>query len=64
MAWTVHKPSECKLGKQRAKEQKSTIHVHSAVVAASAAATVSPHFAALLATLSKRTTSDGACWHG
>jgi hypothetical protein len=52
MAWTVHKPSECKLGKQRAEEQKSTAHAHSAVVAASAASTVSPHFAALLATLS------------
>ena len=52
MAWTIHKPSECKLGKQRAEEQKSSTHAHSAVVAASAAATVNPNFAALLATLS------------
>ena len=52
MAWTVHKPLECKLGKQWAEEQKSSTHAHSAIVAASAAATVSPHFTALLATLS------------
>ncbi len=52
MAWTVHKPSECKLGKQRAEEQKSTPQAHSAIVAASPATTVSPHFTALLATLS------------
>jgi len=51
MAWTIHKPTECKLGKQRADEQKSSTHAHSAVVAASAAATINPHFAALLATL-------------
>jgi len=51
MAWTVHKPSDCKLGKKMAEEQKSSAKAHSAVVAASAAATVNPHFAAMLATL-------------
>jgi hypothetical protein len=52
MAWTIHKPLECKLGKQRAEEQKSSTHAHSAIVTASAAATVNPNFTALLATLS------------
>jgi hypothetical protein len=51
MAWTVHKPSECKLGKKMAEEQKSSAKAHSAIVAASAASTVNPHFAAMLATL-------------
>lgn len=51
MAWTVHKPSECKLGKKMAEEQKSSAKAHSAAVAASAAAIVNPHFAAMLATL-------------
>ncbi len=51
MAWTVHKPSECKLGKKMAKDQKSSAKAHSATVAAAAAATVNPHFAAMLATL-------------
>ena len=52
MAWTVHKPSECKLGKKMAEEQMSSAKAHSAIVAASAAATINPNFAALLATLS------------
>ena len=52
MAWTVHTPSECKLGKKMAKEQKSSVKVHSAIVKASTAATVNPHSAAMLATLS------------
>jgi len=51
MAWTVHKPSECKLGKKMAEDQKSSAKAHSATVAAAAAATVNPHFAAMLATL-------------
>ena len=53
MAWTVHKPSDCKLGKKMAEEQKSSALAHSATVAASAAATINPHFAAMLATLGR-----------
>lgn len=54
MAWTVHKPADCRLGKQHKDEQKSTHHASSATVAATAAvATINPHYAALLATLGK-----------
>jgi hypothetical protein len=49
MAWTVHKPADCKLGKKRAEEQKSSARAHSKIVAASTATTVNPHFAALIA---------------
>ena len=58
MAWTVHKPSDCKLGKKMAEEQKSSALAHSATVAASAAATINPHFAAMLATLGR---DDSEC---
>ena len=51
MAWTVHKPAACRLGKQHKDEQKSTYRANSATVAATAAAAVNPHFASLLATL-------------
>ena len=54
MAWTVHKPADCKPGKKRAEEQKSSARVHSVIVAASAATTINPHFAALLATLGSK----------
>jgi hypothetical protein len=54
MAWTVHKPADCKLGKKRVEEQKSSACAHSVIVAASAAATINPHFAALLASLSSK----------
>ncbi len=54
MAWTVHKPANCKLGKKRVEKQKSSARAHSVIVAASAAATVNPHFAALLATLGSK----------
>ena len=54
MAWTVHKPAACRLGKQRKDEQKSVNRADSATVAATAAAaTINPHYAALLATLGK-----------
>ena len=54
MAWTVHKPTECRLGKQHKDEQKSAHCASSATVAATAAAaTINPHYAALLSTLGK-----------
>jgi hypothetical protein len=52
MAWTIHKPDACLLGKQRKEEQQSTYHVHTATVAAATTTTaINPHYAALLATL-------------
>ena len=53
MAWTVHKPADCCLGKKHKEEQKLAIHANSATVAATAANAVNPHYAALLATLSE-----------
>jgi hypothetical protein len=52
MAWTVHKPADCCLGKKHKEEQKPAIRANSATVAAAAATAVNPHYAALLATLS------------
>ena len=51
MAWTVHKPAECRLGKKHQEEQKSSFHANSMTVAAAATATINPHYATLLATL-------------
>ncbi len=52
MAWTVHKPSDCKLGKKHKDDQKKDCNkANSAVVASAATATISPCYAALLATL-------------
>ncbi len=54
MAWTVHLPAECRLGKQHRDGQKGTkpaYKANSASYAAAAAASVSPHFAALMATI-------------
>jgi len=48
MAWTVHKPADCLLGKQHKEEQKKTHMANSATVAAAATSAVNPHFAALL----------------
>ena len=53
MAWTVHKPADCNLGKQRKEDQKKT-KANSAVVASSAttpSTTLSNRYAALLATI-------------
>jgi hypothetical protein len=52
MAWTIHKPADCRLGKKHKEEQKPAICANSATVAAAAATAVNPHYAALLATLS------------
>ncbi len=52
MAWTVHKPADCLLGKQHKKEQKKQPQkANSAIVAAATATTVNPHFAALMASV-------------
>ncbi len=50
MAWTVHKPADCNLGKQRKDEQKKP-KANSATIAAAATSTVNPHFTALLAAM-------------
>jgi hypothetical protein len=50
MVWTVHKPVDCLLGKQRNKEQKKKPQkANSATFAAATATAVNPHFAALMA---------------
>jgi hypothetical protein len=52
MAWTVHKPADCLLGKQHKEEQKKKPQkADSATVAAAAATTVNPHFAVLVASV-------------
>jgi hypothetical protein len=52
MAWTVHKPSDCELGKKHKDNQKKDRNkANSAVVHSVAATTISPHYATLLATL-------------
>jgi len=50
MAWTVHKPADCLLGKQRKEEQKKP-KANSATVAAAATSAINPHFASLLAAM-------------
>ncbi len=50
MAWTVHKPADCLLGKQHKEEQKKKPQkASSATFAAAAAMAVNPRFAALMA---------------
>jgi hypothetical protein len=54
MAWCMHKPSECHLGKEWKEEQqkrKPAYTTNSATYAAAAALMVDPHFQALLATI-------------
>jgi hypothetical protein len=54
MAWTVHLPTECRLGKQHKDGQKGTKPAYkasSASYAAAAAASASLHFAVLMATI-------------
>ncbi len=51
MAWTVHKPADCLLGKQHKEEQKKPYKANSATIASAATSAVSPHFAALMATM-------------
>ncbi len=54
MVWCMHKPSECRLGKEQKEEQQKTkpaYTVNSATYATTAASMVNPHFQALLATI-------------
>ncbi len=52
MAWTVHKPSDCELGKKHKDDQKKDRNkANPAVIASEATTTISPCYAALLATL-------------
>jgi hypothetical protein len=52
MARTVHKLSDCKLGKKHKDDQKKDCNkANSAVIASAATTTISPCYAALLATL-------------
>jgi hypothetical protein len=54
MAWTVHKPADCLLGKQHKEDQKKKPQkavANSATFAAATATTVNPQFAALMASL-------------
>jgi hypothetical protein len=52
MAWTVHKPANCLLGKQHKQDQrKKPQKANSATFAAAAAMTMNPQFAALMASI-------------
>ncbi len=51
MAWTIHKPADCRLGKKHQEDQQPAFRANSATVAAAAATAVNAHYAALLATL-------------
>ena len=51
MAWIVHKPADCLLGKQHKEEQKKPYKANSAAVAAAATSSVNPQFAALMAAM-------------
>ena len=51
IAWTVHKPADCLLGKQHKEEQKKLIKANSATVTAAATSAMNPQFASLLATM-------------
>jgi hypothetical protein len=52
MAWTVHKPTDCLLGKQHKQDQrKKPQKANSATFADAAATAVNPQFAALMASI-------------
>jgi hypothetical protein len=51
MAWTVHKPSDCKLGKKHKDNQRKDSNKANPAVVDSAATTINPWYTALLATL-------------
>jgi hypothetical protein len=52
MAWMVHKPANCLLGKQHKEEQKKKPHKdNSGTFATAAATTVNPQFATLMASI-------------
>jgi hypothetical protein len=52
MAWTMHKPADCLLGKQHKEDQKKKPHkANSSTFAAATATAVNPQFAALIASI-------------
>ncbi len=52
MAWTVHKPANCLLGKQHKEDQRKKPHkANSATFAAATVMAVNPEFAALMASI-------------
>jgi hypothetical protein len=51
MAWMVHKPSDCKLGKKHKDHQRKDGNKANFAVVASAATTINPLYATFLATL-------------
>ncbi len=52
MAWTMHKPANCLLGKQHKEDQKKKPQkANSATFAAAAAMAMNPQFAALMASI-------------
>ena len=51
MAWTIHKPADCLLGKQHKEDQKKPIKANSATVAATATSAIIPQFTSLLAAM-------------
>jgi hypothetical protein len=52
MAWMVHKPADCLLGKQHKEDQKNKPQkANSATFAAAAEMAVNPQFAALMASI-------------
>ncbi len=51
MAWCMHLPSECRLGKQRKEEQTPTIEATSTTYAATVALIANPQFQALIASI-------------
>ncbi len=51
MAWTVHKPSDCELGKKHKDNQREDCNKANPAVVASAATTINPCYTTLLATL-------------
>jgi hypothetical protein len=62
MAWSMHKPSECRLSKEWKEEQQKTkpaYTANSATYATAAASMVDPHFQALLATIGKALQGGG-----
>jgi hypothetical protein len=58
MAWTVHKPADCRLGKKHQEEPKPAFRANSATVAAAATTAINPHYVALLATLGALTDDE------
>jgi hypothetical protein len=63
VVWTVHKPSDCKLGKKHKDDQRRDCNKANPAVVASAATTINPCYAALLATLAILKKNDSSRQH-